>query len=392
MKKQNLIGLLMILIFTMTIFIVPGAGLSYAEEANSTDNQGQMIQNNIPLAVTGINKVNVAKVVGGKAIVTVDKSRAATGDTVTVSIKKISAGMQLASIAVTGASGTVTTVEVIAGSRYTFTMPAEAVTVTVMVKTIPPISYTVTFDSQGGSAVDPITGIQSGATVTLPSAPTRSLYTFASWNTAANGSGTTFDASTPVTADITVYAQWNAAALSNIATLSDLKVNGSTLPGFNPAGLGYGYYVPLMFPWVNPVVTYSTTDSNATAVVTYYPQDAASVVVMAQDGTTQKTYWIKWIYLNTATSSGVLSSPSEVTLSPGGSIQLVVTYRGTATGPVHWFVNPAYPSILTVDYNTGLVTVSPNAPTGPTKYSIMVQMTTYPNYMAYTFITIAVPN
>jgi uncharacterized repeat protein (TIGR02543 family) len=69
-------------------------------------------------------------------------------------------------------------------------------------------TYAVTFDSQGGSAVAAITGITSGATVTLPAAPTKDGYTFASWNTAAAGTGTAFTASTAVTANVTVYAQW----------------------------------------------------------------------------------------------------------------------------------------------------------------------------------------
>ncbi|MFA7673417.1 MAG: InlB B-repeat-containing protein, partial [Clostridia bacterium] len=68
-------------------------------------------------------------------------------------------------------------------------------------------TYTVTFDSQGGSAVAAITGINAGETVTLPAAPTQALYTFASWNTAADGSGTSFTSSTAVSASVTVYAQ-----------------------------------------------------------------------------------------------------------------------------------------------------------------------------------------
>ncbi|MFO7611619.1 MAG: InlB B-repeat-containing protein, partial [Clostridia bacterium] len=77
-----------------------------------------------------------------------------------------------------------------------------------------PIYYTVTFDSNGGDTnADPaaITTIMYGEDVgTLPVAPTRAGYTFNGWNTAANGSGTVFLATTPVTANITVYAQWIA--------------------------------------------------------------------------------------------------------------------------------------------------------------------------------------
>ena len=78
-----------------------------------------------------------------------------------------------------------------------------------------PTTYTVTFNSQGGTAVTAITGIAYNATVTLPTNPTKALNTFAGWNTEAGGGGTLFDGMTHVTASITVYAQWTAAATDN---------------------------------------------------------------------------------------------------------------------------------------------------------------------------------
>ncbi|TRZ44709.1 HYR domain-containing protein, partial [bacterium] len=98
---------------------------------------------------------------------------------------------------------------------YTFTITVNA-------------TYTVTFDSQGGSAVSAISGIASGATITLPTAPTKTGYTFASWNTVANGSGSPFTGATAVVANITVYAQWTI----NTYTL--------TIPA--SAGTGSGSY------------------------------------------------------------------------------------------------------------------------------------------------------
>jgi len=71
-------------------------------------------------------------------------------------------------------------------------------------------TYTVTFDSNGGSAVDPVTGIAYNATVTLPAAPTKALNTFAEWFTDDGTFTNPFTAATPVTASITVYAQWTA--------------------------------------------------------------------------------------------------------------------------------------------------------------------------------------
>ncbi|HHX86777.1 MAG TPA: InlB B-repeat-containing protein [Firmicutes bacterium] len=68
-------------------------------------------------------------------------------------------------------------------------------------------TYTVTFNSNGGSAVDPITGVTEGETVTLPADPTKEGHTFLGWFIDEE---TPFTAETPVTEDITVYAKWEA--------------------------------------------------------------------------------------------------------------------------------------------------------------------------------------
>jgi len=71
--------------------------------------------------------------------------------------------------------------------------------------------YMVSYDGNGGTSIGTQYVIAPAATVgALPTPPTRLFYVFAGWNTKANGSGDTFIASTPVTANITVYAQWSA--------------------------------------------------------------------------------------------------------------------------------------------------------------------------------------
>ncbi len=73
----------------------------------------------------------------------------------------------------------------------------------------PVVTYKVQFDSDGGTTVADVTGIQSGRTITLPSAPTKSGYIFGGWFTNKNGLGTAFTASTVVNSDMTVYAKWS---------------------------------------------------------------------------------------------------------------------------------------------------------------------------------------
>jgi hypothetical protein len=75
------------------------------------------------------------------------------------------------------------------------------------------------------------------------------------------------------------------------ATLSDLRVNGVTIPGFSPATLTYQYVDsgPRL-----PTVTATTNDPNATKVITNVltVPGTATVVVTAQDEVTSLTYTI----------------------------------------------------------------------------------------------------
>jgi uncharacterized repeat protein (TIGR02543 family) len=74
-------------------------------------------------------------------------------------------------------------------------------------------TYTLSFDSQGGSAVNSISNQVGGVTITLPAAPTRSGYSFVGWNTASNGSGTSYGANASYTlpgSNTTLYATWQS--------------------------------------------------------------------------------------------------------------------------------------------------------------------------------------
>lgn len=80
-----------------------------------------------------------------------------------------------------------------------------------------PNTYTVSFDANlgtGSPSVSSVVQASAGASVTLATRNTlaRTGYTFAGWNTAANGSGTTLVAGSTYTPanSITLYAQWNS--------------------------------------------------------------------------------------------------------------------------------------------------------------------------------------
>jgi len=67
--------------------------------------------------------------------------------------------------------------------------------------------YSVTYDSDGGTAVGVQYVTSGNPVVTFPPAPTQLFYAFGGWYTDKTYA-TPFTTSTPVTADIIVYAQW----------------------------------------------------------------------------------------------------------------------------------------------------------------------------------------
>jgi uncharacterized repeat protein (TIGR02543 family) len=128
------------------------------------------------------------------------------GETITLNIAPDS-GYALKALTYTDSANN--TIALTITDNSCFTMPNAAVTIRAAFGKI----YTITFDQNGGdTAASPTSEtVIDGDPFALPTTnPTRAGYTFAGWNTAANGTGTAFTAATPVTGDITVYAQWTA--------------------------------------------------------------------------------------------------------------------------------------------------------------------------------------
>jgi uncharacterized repeat protein (TIGR02543 family) len=88
-------------------------------------------------------------------------------------------------------------------------------------------SYTVTFDSNGGSAVDPQT-VYENDSASKPADPTKENYTFAGWYTEAELT-TEFDFATAVTGDLTLYAKWEVPQDTLILTLTPTDQSDTTV-------------------------------------------------------------------------------------------------------------------------------------------------------------------
>jgi len=119
------------------------------------------------------------------------------------------------------------------GSKYDFTKPVTTDMTMYARWTIN--KYTVTFDTNGGTAVKTAT-VEYGKPVAQPTAPTRTGYAFAGWYTAKDG-GAKYDFTKPVTANVTLYARWTI----NKYTVT-FDANGGT--AVKAATVNYGQKVP----------------------------------------------------------------------------------------------------------------------------------------------------
>ena len=129
-----------------------------------------------------------------------------------------------------------------------------------------PTTYTVTFDSNGGSDVNSITQSSAGAEITLPAAPTKSGYAFNGWYTAATGgtkAGAAGASYTP-TGNITLHAQWISLIATktygNITFLDVASIEANSQDSGGKQYLTYGsYYIAKT---LNITTWYNCSDEN----------------------------------------------------------------------------------------------------------------------------------
>ncbi|MFZ2226466.1 MAG: InlB B-repeat-containing protein [Candidatus Moraniibacteriota bacterium] len=122
-------------------------------------------------------------------------------------------------------------------------------------------NYTITFNKNtGDTEANPTTRTADyNTTVTLPTAPTKTGYTFTGWNTIADGSGTTFSSATAVTGNLTVYAQWTI----NNYTITFNKNTGDTEA--NPTTRTADYNTTVTLPTAPTKTGYTFTGWNTIA-------------------------------------------------------------------------------------------------------------------------------
>ncbi len=99
------------------------------------------------------------------------------------------------------------TTEIIDGDTYFVVNESITDNLNIYISNILINTYTVTFHSNGGSEVTPITGIKHGTATTMPTTnPTRDGYTFTNWQLGSGAGVMNWDAL--ITSNIDLYASW----------------------------------------------------------------------------------------------------------------------------------------------------------------------------------------
>ncbi len=119
--------------------------------------------------------------------------------------------------------------------------------------------YTVTFDSNGGSAVTAQT-IEEGQKATKPADPTKAYYAFDGWYSDSNLTQA-FDFNTPITGDTTIYAKWDVVITAANATVT-VPVAGEH-PDFNPISGDSSRYTLAFETWYLHESPYPDLDANS---------------------------------------------------------------------------------------------------------------------------------
>ena len=189
------------------------------------------------------------------------------------------------------------------------TMPAENMTVKAQWKIN---QYTITFDTDGGSEIAPITQ-DYGTTIAKPTDPTKTGYTFAGWYTdAACTNAWNFGSNMLADHDMTLYARWVRNAVRKAT------ITGSVELGNRPA---VGAVVELVLG--NRKIAAATTDANG--VYSFQTVETGLYnIVAAKDGKTRTA-------LVNVDSAG--SYTVDMIVLPGTDVSFEVRIEMPATPP-----------------------------------------------------------
>ena len=171
-----------------------------------------------------------------------------------------------------------------------------------------PNTYTVTYNANGGSGAPGSQTKTHGVNLTLSSTkPTRTGYTFVNWNTASNGTGTSYASGGAYSgnANLTLYAQWTP----NTYTVTYNANGGSGAPGSQTKTHGVNLTLSSTKPTRTGYTFASWNTSSAGYGTTYSPGSTYS-------GNANLTLYAQWTpntYTVTYNANGGSGAPGNQT-------------------------------------------------------------------------------
>lgn len=244
------------------------------------------------------------------------------------------------------------------------TIPYSDMNISTGILTVNASTYTVTFDSQGGSAVTNTSNVTSGSGITAPPAPTWAGYTFGGWYKEAGCTNAWTFNTDIVTNNVTIYAKWTAN--QNATGVSIGQVTGQA---------GGSATVPISLSTIPPagivatsiIVTFDSTKLTLTGV------SAGGIVPTAADVATdindviQSPGKAKIFYFDE--NAGIGNPTTHITTN-GVLANLTFSIDASASGEYNFGVDVASEitdnDVNTIGYNgmdisTGKLTVNPVA-------------------------------
>jgi uncharacterized repeat protein (TIGR02543 family) len=205
-------------------------------------------------------------------------------------------------------------------------------------------TYTVTYDANGATSgsvpVDGNNPYDYNSTVTVLGNSgnlTQTGYTFNNWNTAANGSGTSYAPGDTfsITADTTLYAQWTINTYTvtydaNGATSGSVPVDGNSPYDYNSTVTVLGNSGNL----TQTGYTFNNWNTAANGSGTSYaPEDTFSITA----DTTLYAQWTPNAYPTTVTLAGTKSARLDQKVRLVAKVDVIGSHRVNPTGNVTFY-------------------------------------------------------
>lgn len=189
-------------------------------------------------------------------------------------------------------------------------------------------TYTVSYNANGGSGAPSNQTKTYGATLTLSNTkPTRTGYTFSAWNTAQNGSGTSYAPGGSYTANaaVTLYAQWTV----NTYVVTFDAQGGSVTPASKSVTYGQPYgSLPV------PVRAGYRFDGWFT-VATGGTQVTAETVVTVTAAQTLYAHWTVQSIVHVKGADGALHDGIVTVKGADGAMHVGIVYVKGPDGNLH---------------------------------------------------------